>query len=213
MNTRRQVKIYVALITLALHALPSSATTEHIDSGELQSRIGQGGNLFELVAQIGDGAEGSRPEFELQGGIGQSLAAAAHEWQSNREEAFRLEYSHGVLAFSLGGVALAGELESGPVNLYVRCRAVRDKTGVTLIDLSIDGDHLGDSCWTLGPYGDEILWIDLSGLSQEFRFEGTANLAWIGDRPDTDELTFILGGTVGSAANEESSWSQVKQLY
>ncbi len=213
MHTRRQVKILAALIALAIHALPSLSLTEHIDAGELQSRIGQGGSLFELVAQVGDGAEGSRPEFELQGGIGQSLAEASHEWQSNGEEAFRLEYSHGVLKFSLGGIELLSEMDSGPVNLYVRCLAEPDKSGVTLIDLGIDGDHLGDSCWTLGPYGDEILWIDLDGLSREFALTGTANFAWIGDRPDPDDLTFVLGGTVGSSASEESSWSQVKQLY
>ena len=206
------VKILAAFVAVAILATPLFATTESISRSELSSRIASGGGLFDLLAMIGDGLEGSTSELTLSGGLGQSLTSSNFNWQCNREEAFSLNYSRGLLTFILGDVRLEAELSSGPQALYIHAIAEPEKSGLTVIDLRIDGEHLGNSCWTLGPWGEKILWIDTSGLSSGFELTGTANFAWIGDFPGAQDLSFTLGGTAGGVS-EDKSWSQVKQLY
>jgi hypothetical protein len=212
MSKQAPVKILTALVALAILATPLFATTESISRAELSSRIASGGDLFDLVAMIGDGLEGSTSELTLSGGLGQSLTTSNFSWQCNREEAFSLKYSRGLLTFLLGDVRLETQLSSGPEALYIHAIAEPEKSGLTIIDLHIDGEHLGSSCWTLGPWGEKILWIDGDGLSSGFELTGTANFAWIGDFPGAQDLSFALGGIAGSAS-EDKSWSQVKQLY
>lgn len=206
------VKNLAALVTVAILATPLLAATESISRTQLASRVAGAGGLFELEAVIGDGLEGTTSELSLSGGMGQSLANGNFDWQCNREEAFSLEYSDGFLSFILDEIRLETELSSGPEALYIHVIAEPEKSGLTVIDLRIDGEHLGNSCWALGPWGEKILWIDTAGLSDNFVLTGTANFAWIGDFPGAHDLSFTLGGVAGSAS-EDKSWSQVKQLY
>ncbi len=206
------VKILTAFVTVAILATPLLAATESINRSQLSSRIGSAGGLFDLEAMIGDGIEGSTSELTLSGGLGQSLDAVHFNWQCNREEAFSLKYSNGLLTFLLGELRLETELSYGPEALYIHVLAEPEKSGLTVIDLRIDGEHLGSSCWTLGPWGEKILWIDKAGLSDGFELSGTANFAWIGEFPGARDLSFTMGGTAGGVSGDKS-WSQVKQLY
>ncbi len=206
------VKILAALVAVAFLATPLFATTESISRSQLASRVASAGGLFELEAVLGDGLDGTAYELTLSGGNSQSLDGDSFNWQCNREEAFSFKYANGLLTFVLGELKLETELSSGPEALYIHAIAEPEKSGLTIIDLHIDGEHLGNSCWTLGPWGEKILWIDTSGLSSGFELTGTANFAWIGDFPGAQDLSFTLGGAT-AGASEDRSWSQVKQLY
>ncbi len=207
------MKIFAVTVALIVHALPLYASTEHLDSSELRSRIASSGRLFSLEAKYGDGSEGPSSELDLSGGLGQSMDSASHDWVSNREETFSLHFDSGWVRFELGEVSLGFALENYPENLYFECIAEADRSALTIIDLRLDDIHLGASCWTLGPAGRSILWIDVEGLADGFELTGTVNFAWIGDSLGPEALSFTLGATSGGGVVEERSWSQIKRLY
>jgi hypothetical protein len=207
------MKILLLLLAIIGHILPLRAATEHIDSSLLRSRIASSGRLFSIEAKYGDGTEGLDPELSLVGTAGKSRDFASHDWVSNREETFTLSYSNGRIQFELGEVALGFGLENGPGNLYFECIAEESRSALTIIELYLDGVQLGVSCWTFGPGGRSILWIEDVEFAEGFEMTGTINFAWIGSSPDPNSLAFSLGATSGGGALEERSWSELKKLY
>jgi len=209
----------LGFLTLLPTLIPftSLADSIHISAATLEEKLRSEGQLFQVRGCLGDGAEGLAYELAMSDTPGSLQEADGFDWVSNREESFVLNCRDGSLSFEVGDRRLAMESGRGPECLYLRCAAELVSSGVTLIDLRLNGQPLGDSCWTVGPNGEEVLWIEHHGLRDGFELTGTVNLAWIAEDPGPQSLSFALGGTLGDDVDDDQnasrSWGQLKALY
>lgn len=136
--------------------------------------------------RIGDLGGAATFELDLGSDTGSPAQTAQYDWQSGAAEPFTLTYesSTGLVTFSLGGETLNYCTPYFDFNeIFVRTRAVDDNSCVTVIDLVVDGEVVGDFSGAAGPGGLDILFIWGAHLSDGFVIEGVATLTWIGDPP------------------------------
>jgi len=210
MKVRSLSQILTAVLVIALCNAPAWGDTIHLGEAQLAGMLESEGRLFEVSGRLGE--EEGAPELELLNGSGFLQASALFQWRCNHEERFSLIYENGLLEFRIGQLVLAFEPGSGPDELYLACHAELEGSGVTLNDLELNGSRLGDSCWTVGPDSGDVLWISGPDLSSRFELSGTVNLAWIGEAPGPEDLSFVLGGTRGGTS-AVSDWGRLKRRF
>ena len=204
-----------ALLLLPGYAL-AEITTSHLYSDvDMVALLTD--TIFVAEGRIGDLGGGATFELDLGQSTSNPAVTEQYGWQSGVQESFTLSYDAvtGLVTYSLGGKVLnytTPFVDFG--DIFVRARAVDESTSVTVTDLVIDGEVIGDFSSTTGPGGLDILWISGAPLQDGFTVTGVATLEWSGSPPSQSRLAFqIKVAEIGYIAIEKETWGRIKNLY
>jgi hypothetical protein len=204
-------------LTLSTPAL-GTLVTSHIETDEeLLSILPEESVAFVAEGRIGD--LGGAATFELD--LGQSTGApdtsCQYPWQSGVDEDLMLVYDAGtgIVTFSLGGRTLSYSPDREFTEVFVRTRAVDDDTQVTVFDMILDGEAVGDLSAASGPDGRDILRIQGGNLTDGFVLTGSARLTWFGDPPSQSRLAFQIkvGTPEPPVAIRSETWGSLKGRF
>lgn len=209
----------LAAVALAVAAiLPAAAgaalVTSHLGSDDELFALSP---TFDFIAEgrIGDLGGAATFEVDLGPDTAHPYATAQYAWGSGVSEPFTLAYDPvaGNASFVLGGRALVFPTLLGANELFVRTRAINPGSAVSVTDLVLDGQAVGDLSQAVAD-GLDILRIQGGTLVDGFVLTGTAVLSWTGAPPTQSRLAFqVKVGTSHATPAHAGSWGRVKALY
>ena len=203
-----------ALVLLSGTAL--SLSTTHIAT-DAEMLLLLSDTIFVAEGRIGDRGGAATFELDLGHDTSNPATTAQYAWQSGRLEPFTLSYNNvtGVITFTLGGVSLYYTTPFNQVgDIFVRTRAIDAGKSVSVYDLVLDGQSVGDASVANGADGLDILWISGGTLVDGFTLTGTAVLSWTGTAPTQSRLAFqIKVARLRVIGIEDNTWGGIKALF
>jgi hypothetical protein len=215
MSYPRMIKTITVGLLLFSPLTAAALTVDHIATdAELLTMLSD--TLFVSEGRIGNNALNGDFEVDLGGDTAAPEEIGQYVWPNGTPVDWSLTYDHltHLVTFTVDAIELqwVSQLE-GYTDIFVRTRAVDDGTSITVGDLVLDGETVGDVSAAVGD-GLDILWIGEGTLDDGFTMTGTANLSWSGTPPLHSRLAFqIKVGKLAPVATEAVTWSGVKDLY
>ena len=211
---------FLCTFSIALFlAAPAAATltVQHLASDtDMLALLGD--TLYVAEGRIGNNALNGDFEIDLGGSTAAPEQTAQYVWPNGTPVSWSLVYNHltNQVTFTVDGEVLSWTSSlSGYTDIFVRTRAVDSGSDITVDNMTLDADAVGDASVADGDAsGLDILWIGGGTLADGFTLTGDATLSWTGATPQHSRLAFqIKVGTLKPVAVEATSWGRVKAVY
>ena len=204
---------------VALAAMPAHAAlvTSHLATdADMLAILTQ--TVVVAEGRIGDRGGAATFELDLGQDTGAPATTAQYNWVSGQVEPFSLSFDTGLneVVFQLGGKILVYNPGPNLDELFVRVRATRDETSLTVDNMVLDGEFVFDQASTTGPApGLDILRIEGANLNDGFLLTGDATLNWGAVVPTNSNLAFQIKIGYGddTVQAESGTWGRMKALY
>ena len=204
---------------LALASAPAHAalTVTHIATDAEMLSL-----LTETVAvaegRIGDRGGAATFELDLGQDTGAPATTAQCNWVSGQLEPWSVIYDSGInqIQFNLGGKSLIYTPGPNMEEIFVRVRATKGESSITVDNMVLDGEFVFEQSSTTGPSpGLDIVRIQGGVLADGFVFTGDARLTWGSILPANSHLAFQLKIGHGDSVvqTDGATWGRMKALY
>jgi hypothetical protein len=199
--------IIVTIFFAGIVSTSATVSTSHITSDtDLNNMLLD--KAFVAEGRIGD--RGGVATFEVDVGEDTSAPAdtAQFNWQNCTAYPFLLNYTApNNVSFTVNGsviVSWNGVNQSAVSDIFIRTRATKNNSHITVDELILDGSPIADQSFANGSgSGLDILWIQEDNLQNGFVLTGNITMCWGDPLPTQSNLAMQI--KVGLTEDEETT--------
>jgi hypothetical protein len=195
MHIARPAALAAAIALVALPAAAQAPIVARVDNdAALADFLPQ--PAVRVQARAGNHAWGGAHELSIAELAGGPLAKAQRHWKNGQTLPFRITYDgFGYLAFDVGGVVVARDVDASFSRLALRAASSRKGASLRATDLRLNHAELGESLLATtssGALDVDALLVQGASLELGFVLRGELRLAWEHGVPHGDQLALDL---------------------